>query len=112
MPQNVSLTGKVSPENEFSNFSFDNYSREVVWNVSGGAIITAGTGILSNAPSLSFQVSLTPDYSQKGLTVSIIGEATISAEDQFTGSTAQGKTLPINTSLPDDSGSSGGGIVQ
>lgn len=112
LSQNVNLTGKISPENEFSNFSFDNNSREIVWNVSGGATITAGTGVLSNAPSISFQVSLTPDYSQKGGTASIIGEATISTEDQFTGSITQGKTSPINTSLPDDPSGSGGGIVQ
>jgi hypothetical protein len=112
LPQNVNLTGKVSPENEISNFSFDNGSREIVWNVSSGATITAGTGLISTAPSISFQVSLTPDYSQKGGTASIIGEATISAEDQFTGSNTQGKASPINTSLPDDATVSGGGIIQ
>lgn len=112
LPQNVNLTGKVSPENESSNFSFDNNSREIVWNVSNGAIITAGAGVVSTAPSISFQVSLTPDYSQKGATASIIGEATISAEDQFTGSNAQGKAPSINTSLPDDASASGGGIIQ
>ena len=112
LPQNVRLTGKISPENEFSNFLFDNNSREIVWNISGGAIITAGAGIVSNAPSISFQVSLTPDNSQKGNIVPIIGEASISAEDQFTSAVTQGKTLPVNTSLPDDQANSGGGVVQ
>jgi len=112
LPQNVSLTGKLLPENEFLNFSFDNSSREIVWNVSGGATISAGMGILTSAPSISFQVSLTPNYSQIGGTANIIGEATVSAEDQFTGSVTQGKTSSINTSLPDDPNGSGGGIVR
>ena len=112
LPQNVRLTGKISPENEFSNFSFDNNSREIVWNISGGATITAGTGVVSNAPSISFQVSLTPDNFQKGNTVPLIGEASISAEDQFTGAVTQGNALLINTSLSDDQSGSGGGIVQ
>src|SRR3990167_1503676 len=55
LPQNVSLTGKLLPENESPNFSFDSNSREIVWNVSDGATITAGTGLVSNAPSVSFQ---------------------------------------------------------
>jgi len=112
LPQNVSLTGKVLPETESSNFSFDNSSHEIVWNVSGGALVSAGVGILSNAPSITFQVSLTPDYSQKGEIATFIGGANISAEDQFTGAVTQNKSLPINTSLPDDPNSSGGGIVQ
>lgn len=112
LPQNVSLTGKVLPETEFLNFSFDNNSREIVWNVSNGAPIIFGTGIVSNAPFISFQVTLIPDNSQKGSTASLIGEASITAEDQFTGSIAQGKSLPVNTSLPDDTSILGGGIVQ
>ncbi len=108
----MSLTGKLLPENESPNFSFDSNSREIVWNVSDGATITAGTGLVSNAPSVSFQISLTPDNSQKGSTALLVGEANISAEDQFTGSVAQGKGSSVNTSLPDDSSSSGGGIVQ
>ncbi|MBI3337645.1 MAG: hypothetical protein HY005_03475 [Candidatus Staskawiczbacteria bacterium] len=112
LPQNVSLTGKVLPESEFLNFSFDNNSREIVWNVSGGSSFEAGIGIVSSAPLLSFQVSLTPDNSQKGSTASLIGEASITADDQFTGAVAKGAASSINTSLPDDQSGSGGGIVQ
>ncbi|MBI3631680.1 MAG: hypothetical protein HY219_02340 [Candidatus Staskawiczbacteria bacterium] len=112
LPQNVKLTGKVMPETESPNFSFDNNSREIVWNISGGATITAGTGVVSNAPFVSFQVSLTPDESQKGVAAPLIGEASVSAEDQFTGGVTQGNNSSVNTSLPDDSAGSGGGIVQ
>ena len=112
LPQNVRLTGKVLPDTELPNFSFDNNSREIVWNVSGGEQIIAGTGILNNAPLIAFQVSLTPDASQRGATASLIGEANITAEDQFTGSIAKGNTPLINTSLPDDQSSFGGGVVQ
>ncbi len=112
LPRNANLTGRISPENEFSDFSFDNSSGEIVWNVSGGALLTAGAGIFTASPSVSFQVSLTPDSSKRGRTALIIGEASVFAEDQFTGAIAQGKGSPVNTDLPDDPGASGSGIVQ
>ena len=76
LPVNVSLTGKIFPESESSKFAFDSGSREVVWmlgNIEQGA-----------SPSIAFQVSLTPNFSQKGNTATIIGEARVSGEDQYT----------------------------
>lgn len=110
LPHNVNLTGKISPESESSSFLFDSQSREIVWNVAKGGNLLAGTGILGPFFSVAFQVSLTPDSSQRGQSANIIGEATIIAEDLFTGSTTQGKTQGIDTSLPDDSNN--GGVVQ
>lgn len=103
LPQNVTLTGRISPESESSGFSFDSQSREIIWNVANGNTLLAGTGILGPFFSVVFQVSLAPDSSQRGQPANIIGEATIIAEDLFTGSITQGKTQGINTTLPDDS---------
>lgn len=109
LPQNVTLTGKVMPPDESSNFSFDSVSREIVW--SAGDIL-AGTGVKGDPYTISFQVSLNPSDSQKGSTVPLIGPAQISGENQFTNTTITAQDSGINTSLPDDFANSGGGIVQ
>lgn len=109
LPKGVSLTGKIMPQNEFSNFSFDSASREIVW--SAGDIL-AGTGVSGDPVSLSFQVSLTPSASQKGSVAPLIGQVQISGENQFTNTTITASDSGVDTSLPDDFASSGGGIVQ
>jgi hypothetical protein len=109
LPQNVSLTGQILPQNELSNFSFDSESREIVW--SAGDILS-GTGVNGDPVSLSFQVSLTPSNSQKGSATPLIGQAQISGENQFTNTTITASDSGIDTILPDDFINSGGGIVQ
>lgn len=109
LPEGVSLTGKILPEFESSNFSFDSVSREIVW--SAGDIL-AGTGVNGDPIFLSFQVSLTPSLSQKGLVAPLIGQVQVSGENQFTNTIIIAQDSGINTSLPDDFTNSGGGIVQ
>ena len=109
LPQNVSLTGKIMPQDESSNFSFDSVSREIVWSVGD---ILAGTGVTGDPVSLSFQVSLTPSSSQKGSVAQLIGQVQISGENQFTNTTITAQDSGIDSSLPDDFANSGGGIVQ
>lgn len=109
LPKNVSLTGRIMPQNELSNFSFDSASREIVW--SAGDIL-AGTGVTGDPVTLSFQISLTPDSPQKGSVAPLIGQVQISGENQFTNTTITAQDSAIDTSLPDDFANSGGGIVQ
>ena len=109
LPKNVSLTGKIMPQDELSNFSFDSASREIVWSAGD---IPAGTGVTGDPITLSFQVSLTPDSSQKGVAAPLIGQVQISGENQFTNTTITSQDNGVDTSLPDDFADSGGGIVQ
>lgn len=109
LPKNVSLTGKIMPENEMENFSFDSVSRQIVWSAGD---IAAGTGVNGDPVTLSFQVSLTPDSSQIGSTVPIIGQVQISGENQFTNTTIISGDSAVSTALPDDFANSGGGVVQ
>jgi uncharacterized repeat protein (TIGR01451 family) len=109
LPKNVSLTGQIMPQDELSNFSFDSASREIVWSAGD---IPSGTGVNGDPDTLSFQVSLTPDSSQKGSTASLIGQAQISGENQFTNTTITSQDSAVDTSLPDDFANSGGGVVQ
>ena len=96
LPEEVKLTGEIMPTNESSNFSFDSVSREIVW--SAGDIAT-GTGVKGDPITLSFQVSLTPTSSQKGSVASLIGQVTVTGENQFTNTTITSTDSAINTSL-------------
>ena len=109
LPQGITLTGKIMPEDQSSNFSFDSASREIVW--SAGDIL-AGTGVTGDPVSLSFQISLVPSASQKGLVVQLIGPVEISGENQFTNTIITAQDSAIDTSLPNDFASSGGGVVR
>ena len=109
LPQGVTLTGQIMPQDQSSSFSFDSASREIVWTAGD---ILAGTGVNGDPVSLSFQVSLVPSALQKGSTAPLIGQVQVSGENQFTGTVITAKDAGVNTSLPDDFSNSGGGIVQ
>ena len=109
LPQNVNLTGQLSPQKEVPNFSFDSTSREIVW--SPGDVL-AGTGVTGDSKDLYFQILLVPSVSQKGAFAPLIGPVHISGENQFTNTTIVAQAPGVDTSLPGDFSNSGGGIVQ
>lgn len=97
LPPEVKLTGKIFPEDQTSKFAFDSESREIVWEVGD---LTAG--VIEGGPNVSFQVALTPTASQKGKPATLIGEAKIYGEDQWTEATIERTSESIDTTLPDD----------
>lgn len=97
LPKNVELIGKIFPEDEAPEFTYDPQSREIVWSLGD-----LDPGIIENGPNISFQVRLTPTRDQRGETPDIIGEAKISGEDDFTGEKIENTSPAINTTLPDD----------
>ena len=102
------LTGDIFPEG--ARLTFDSSSREVVWELEN---LDAGKGILGPGPSVAFQIAFTPSSSQQGKTPTLIGQAEITGEDQFTGLIVRGEASAINTTLSDDDTvSSSEGIVQ
>jgi len=110
LPQNVKLTGEIFPEEQEEKFTFDSASRELVWKIGD---LLAAQGILNPAPNLSFQVSFTPDASQKGETPDLIRKAIMTGEDQWTKETLSATSSAINTTLPDDDTvSTAQGVVQ
>lgn len=74
LPQGVEMTGSVYPS--ASSVVFDSASREVVWEIGG---MGASSGVLTPAPSVAFQVRT------NGSSSDIISQATITAEDDYTG---------------------------
>ncbi|MDO8639298.1 MAG: hypothetical protein Q7R53_00080 [bacterium] len=110
LPREVKLTGKIFPEEQASKFSFDSQSREVVWDVGEMA---GGEGVKNSPPNISFQVMLTPTASQRGAVAELIGQATITGDDQWTRDSVLAVSSAITTGLSDDdSVSEQQGIVQ
>jgi len=105
---NVRLTGEIFPEG--ARLTFDSGSREVVWDMEN---LDAGKGVSGSGPSVAFQIGFTPKVSQQGKTPTLIGQAEITGEDQFTNLTVSGEGSSINTTLPDDDTvSSSEGVVK
>jgi len=86
LPSGASLFGNVSPGSESSKFAYDSGSREIVWMVGD---MEAGTGVFSEAPSISFQISL--DFGQ-----TIINEAVITGEDQWSEQSLESETIALS----------------
>ncbi len=105
LPMGVNLTGRTYPNSEISNFSLDSNSREIVWSVGD---LTANSG----SRSITFQVSFTPSYTQRGAAGILINDAIVYAEDQFTGTVSEARTAPITTNLTSDPAWVNKGIIQ
>ncbi len=100
LPQGVELiAGKIFPQEEASKFAFDSQSREIVWSVGD---LEGGSGILTPAKSIAFQIAFTPNESQRGQTPEIISEAKIIGEDSWTERIIETTAKSINTTLADD----------
>jgi len=99
LPPQVSLTGKIFPEEMTSKFSFDSQSKEIVWSIGD---LEREIGISKPPLTLAFQIIFSPDESQRGQTPEIIGQAKISGEDSWTESEIEATSTAITTLLPDD----------
>jgi len=99
LPQEVELTGKISPEDAL--LTFDSVSREIVWAVGD---LQAGTGSFDSLPPsvVAFQIAFTPAIFQRGSKPHIIGEARVTGDDAFTEQVISSADAPIDTTLPDD----------
>jgi uncharacterized repeat protein (TIGR01451 family) len=108
LPPYVQLTGRIFPEN--SGLTFDSQSREIVWDVGD---LSVGQGVLNSAPNVSFQITLTPTSSQIGTAPDLIGQVTISGEDNWTNDSIESISTPVNTSsLSDDNFTPSNGTVR
>jgi hypothetical protein len=71
----------------------------ITWTI---PLIAAGTGIVDAPVSTSFTVSNTPAVNEVGDDVPLLGAASLSATDAFTGGAFSLTSNPITTALPDD----------
>jgi len=99
LPAGVELTGKIFPEDEATKFSFDSQSREITWSVGD---LERGSGVFLPTKDIAFQVSLTPNQSQRGQTPKIINTAAATGEDTWTDRILEATSPALDTTLPDD----------
>ena len=93
----VKLTGRIYPEN--SRLTFDSQSKEIIWELGD---LKSGTGKITPAPNVAFQISFTPDFSQRNLVPLLVSQAKIIGEDYWTGTNLEVTSPAIDTTLPDD----------
>lgn len=99
LPIGVDLTSNIFPEEEKDNFTYDSVSREIVWQIGD---LEAGAGYSSPQKSIAFQIEFEPIENQRGLVATLINEAKISGDDQFTEIGLESAGEVIDTTLPDD----------
>src|SRR3989344_5193523 len=97
LPPNVKWENVFVPTD--APISYSESSGEVRWKIGK---IEAGRGVLNPARTVAFRVAVVPSEVDVGNVMTLINQATLSAEDRFTGSAVE-KTLPaLITHTPDD----------
>lgn len=94
MPSYMRWIGNSTPLEE--KISFDENSREIVWDVGD---VAAGTGILWPAREIYFQVGLMPGLTHIGEIMELISGATADGRDDFIDRIISDKKEPLTTFL-------------
>jgi len=97
LPPYIKWLGVVSPERE--KVDYDQNTGLVTWNV--GSILS-GAGTVTSAREVSFQISFLPSVSQIGEVPNLIGEALLTAKDNFTLTSVSNFFQNLNTRLSSD----------
>lgn len=79
LPSTVVFTGKIFPID--STFDYNKRNNSIIWNL---GTVSSGTGIISPAREIAFQVRLKPVLNQVGREAILLNQATFSAKDSFT----------------------------
>jgi hypothetical protein len=99
LPSYVKWLGSVSPADE--NIVYNPLGGEIIWTVGD---IPAGSGILTKAREVAFQVALTPSISQIGQHPILISDSSISGSDVFTGTDTTSVRKSLTIQLTTDPG--------
>ena len=97
LPTWASFVGTISPPAEDLNYNPS--TKEIIWNIGG---IPTGTGISSTDREVSFQVSISPSFSQLNTTPVIINDAVLTGHDDFANIDVTVNKNSLNTLLSND----------
>ena len=97
LPSYVRWLGKFQPED--ADVSYNQTTGEIIWRAGS---VSAGTGILSPAKELAFQISFLPNAAQVGSQPTLVSEVTLSGKDDFTGAYLRDLKYALTTYLDSD----------
>lgn len=110
LPNYVVWKGVVSPSSEQGAITYNEITRELVWNTGE---VQAGTGTQLPARSVFIKVGIIPSLSQKGTTPKLTDTLTVTGFDTFTKKTIEITRRALDTQLSNDGQGAGfDGIVQ
>jgi hypothetical protein len=100
LPENVTWMGQVSPQSESVQYDAD--SRTVTWSAGTLAAYQGQNG--QQPEQAAFQVALQPNVTDVGNPLTLVNPATLSATDNFTGTTVYSSWSALTTRLSTDPG--------
>jgi len=92
---------KAVTSNVSSMPSYNENTQEITWSVDE---IPATKGVVSKPVEAVFQIEATPDVTQVGKPMPLLGQTFLSAIDQFVNTQLSASDKELDTRLPDDSG--------
>ena len=95
LPTYVSWKNVVLPASEAANVTYNEVTRQLIWNVGD---VPAGTA----SRILSMKVGITPSIQQVGSSPNLTGSVVLTGKDAFTGQDLTITKLPLNTRLLND----------
>ncbi|HUC01755.1 MAG TPA: hypothetical protein VMA75_02520 [Candidatus Paceibacterota bacterium] len=107
----TTFTGVATSTVASSTFTYNAGTGQVTWTI---PYVPATAGVVGGPVQEIFQVSNTPAVNQVGQSPTLVGQTTLTATDEWTGSTVQATGGAITTRLPNDPSVSGqlGVVVQ
>jgi len=97
LPSSVEWTNKYSPSS--NNFRYDALNRKIIWEVGK---LTSGTGVITPAKYVVFQVALTPIAPQVNQVVELLKQSKILGKDSFTVSNLESVAPAVLSDLKED----------
>ncbi len=107
LPSGVRFTN-TTKTNGSAGVVYDEGTRVVSWHFDR---LPATKGVIDKPMEATFQIEATPGSDLVNNYMPLIGETTVTAKDDFTGSVLSGGDIAMTTALPDDATVGGGGGI-
>ncbi len=97
LPPYVGWLGQISPST--ANITYNPVNGQITWNLGN---LQAQTGSSANQQQVDFQIGVNPGVNFVGQTPTTVGQATLTARDDFTGANLQSTIEQMTTSFSTD----------
>lgn len=99
LPPGVTFTGVAKSNIASSTPTYDTSTESMVWDIGD---VVANSGLITGPIEGIFQIQATPDASAVGSYETILGQTTLSGNDNFTGASVNASNDALTTLLPSD----------